>query len=166
VLIAKSSHIFAILVRSSAILLLATATGWGQHPHSHQTTKKVWPAPVRHVSAVDEPAHAVEAGAEQQAYVFSPHPVNQLRSSGPLQPHQVIRSPFRTDGGAHQKAERQHPPHSSLLRRTPKPAVLPEADQRETWKTPYSYGYFGASGTRHWNMHHGYRDRYVEWRLQ
>ena len=46
------------------------------------------------------------------------------------------------------------------------PAVIPDAAQREVWKSPYSYGYFGASGTRRWTRHHGYRDRGKEWRLR
>ncbi|QDT06009.1 hypothetical protein K227x_44160 [Rubripirellula lacrimiformis] len=49
--------------------------------------------------------------------------------------------------------------------RTP-PATIPNARRREVWKTPYSYGYFGASGSRSWSNHHGYRDRYSEWRYQ
>jgi hypothetical protein len=46
-------------------------------------------------------------------------------------------------------------------------AAIPGAVAPKTaWKQPYSYGYFGASGKRHWSKHHGYRDRATEWRYQ
>jgi hypothetical protein len=46
-------------------------------------------------------------------------------------------------------------------------AAIPGAAAPKTaWKQPYSYGYFGASGKRHWSKHHGYRDRVTEWRYQ
>ena len=48
----------------------------------------------------------------------------------------------------------------------PPPAMLPNANRSETWKTPYSYGYFGASGKRQWSLSHGYRDRYTQWELR
>jgi len=48
----------------------------------------------------------------------------------------------------------------------PPVAMLPESNRRPTWKTPYSYGHFGASGKRHWSLHNGYRDRVTEWRLR
>jgi hypothetical protein len=47
----------------------------------------------------------------------------------------------------------------------PPPAMMRQANSRNTWKTPYSYGYFGASSTRQWSLHYGYRDRSTEWRL-
>ncbi len=46
------------------------------------------------------------------------------------------------------------------------PAVIPDASHREVWKSPYSYGFFGASGSRQWTRHYGYRDRGKEWRLR
>jgi hypothetical protein len=46
-------------------------------------------------------------------------------------------------------------------------AAIPGAAAPKTaWKQPYSYGYFGASGKRHWSKHHGYRDRATEWRYR
>jgi hypothetical protein len=97
-------------------------------------------------------------------------PPNALRDLASLAPHRVILAPNRQPTAEKQaiKHPRFHHPHywSQYHRPVqPAPAVLPEANQRETWKTPYSYGYFGASNKRHWTAHHGYRDRYTEWRL-
>jgi len=62
--------------------------------------------------------------------------------------------------------ESYHPPHSDMRRRfMPPQATIPQARQSPTWKTPYSYGYFGASGKRHWSLHHGNRDRATTWNL-
>lgn len=118
-----------------------------------------WPAPVRNVQHLEvEPT-------------FEAIPVNRM---GPaLHPHEVIRSPAAQAaeaeriGGRRPRGSFYFPHHLSdhaPLQRSP--AKLPHANLRETWKTPYSYGYFGASGTRHWSLHHGYRDRYTEWRLR
>ncbi|WP_404305202.1 hypothetical protein [Neorhodopirellula lusitana] len=43
---------------------------------------------------------------------------------------------------------------------------IPEATVAPRWKAPYSYGYFGAEGKRHWTRQHGYRDRYLQWSLR
>ena len=48
----------------------------------------------------------------------------------------------------------------------PSQATIPDARERATWKQPYSYGYFGASGNPHWGKHHGYRDKYTEFRYR
>ncbi len=48
----------------------------------------------------------------------------------------------------------------------PPPPAIPGARQTPVWKTPYSYGHFGASGKKHWSMHYGYRDRYTQWTLR
>lgn len=59
------------------------------------------------------------------------------------------------------------PPLSSLLQRLPaSAATIPEARQTPVWKQPYSYGYFGASGKRHWSKHHSYRDNDTRWTLR
>ncbi|WP_146515610.1 hypothetical protein [Rubripirellula amarantea] len=47
-----------------------------------------------------------------------------------------------------------------------RPATIPNAKQTGTWKQPYSYGYFGGSGTRHWSKNYGYRDRTTEFRYR
>ncbi len=94
----------------------------------------------------------------------------------PKHPHQILRAPSmlptekRSAHGHHGDAPSErwiHPPFSSHRQRIqPAPATLPGANQHSIWKTPYSYGYFGASGTRHWSLHHGARDRYTEWILK
>ncbi|MCM2375273.1 hypothetical protein [Aporhodopirellula aestuarii] len=44
--------------------------------------------------------------------------------------------------------------------------TIPGATVAPTWKTPYSYGYFGSEGKRQWTRQHGYRDRYLQWTLR
>ena len=48
---------------------------------------------------------------------------------------------------------------------TPRP-MIPSAKVQRQWKPPYSYGYFGAEGKRHWYRQHGYRDRVLQWTLR
>lgn len=83
--------------------------------------------------------------------------------------HQILKAPGRKPK-KHQRLSdelHKHSPHYSFHQRLKsEPAKLPQANQRETWKTPYSYGYFGASAKRQWSLHHGYRDRYIEWRAR
>ncbi len=100
------------------------------------------------------------------------HPWNGLRGD-PSHAHQILRAPMSQVPSGHSAKVKPHakklihPPYSPHRRRMqPEPATLPGANQQEIWKTPYSYGYFGASGTRHWSLHYGYRDRYTEWRLK
>ena len=86
------------------------------------------------------------------------------------QPHQLLVSPARQATHNHRNSNRTnwshhfHQKHHKIIQ--PSPALLPEANSRPTWKTPYSYGYFGASRTKHWTIHYGYRDRVTEWRLR
>ncbi len=123
-----------------------------------------WPAPVRHVQQVES--------LTQQGMATQPSQESVLLTSPTfgLHPHQVIQAPNQTSSSAKRhdgRHEQTHPPHSSFRRRIqPAPATLPEANRREIWKTPYSYGYFGASEQRQWSLHHGYRNRSTEWRLQ
>lgn len=98
-------------------------------------------------------------------------PVGVWQSAPPSHAHRVIQPPARrpTSGKAshRQRSTSTRPPLLAKHRAMqPDPALIPQARQREVWKTPFSYGYFGASGTRQWSMHHGYRDRYTEWRLR
>ncbi len=58
-----------------------------------------------------------------------------------------------------------------LLRRLhehkqPPQAKIPQATVEPQWKAPYAYGYFGASGTKHWIKSSGYRDTYKRWTKQ
>ncbi len=46
------------------------------------------------------------------------------------------------------------------------PASIPEATIDPRWKAPYAYGYFGASGSKHWKKSSGYRDTYKRWSYQ
>jgi len=89
--------------------------------------------------------------------------------------HSVIRSPNGTMGPDEKGLGRQlteqytdtHPPHTSHRRRIlPAPATIPAAIEQPRWKTPYSYGYFGAKPKPSWTKHHGYRDNYTQWTRQ
>ena len=160
-----SLNIPAALLGVTLVLLTSNVSLGQSIPVSHgQRESRQMSAPVRpaqHLQVVDESIWMVSPAYDAQV-------VNTLRSTAPSAPHHVILSPHRgptTDNHASAHAS-THPPHLSYHRRVqPPPATLPGANQRETWKTPYSYGYFGASSARHWSKHHGYRDRYKEWRL-
>lgn len=83
----------------------------------------------------------------------------------PTIPYDVIESPFRQphrENTLH-VGSKHHPP--ICLREGPRTerAVIPNTTQMPVWKTPFSYGYFGTTGTKHWYWHHGYRDRRTEW---
>lgn len=79
--------------------------------------------------------------------------------------YDVIESPFcepRLEDTRHVR-NKSHP--QITLREGPRTerALIPNTMQMPVWKTPFSYGYFGSSGTKHWYRHHGYRDRRTEW---
>lgn len=119
---------------------------------SQPARQTVQPAPVR------QAGHIHDHHWHEPVAVMSPD----------LHQHQIIQAPGRKKPSTiqrhHEKAQKYHPPHLSWHHFQQSQAKLPMANQRETWKTPYSYGHFGASGKRHWSKHHGYRDRYTEWR--
>ncbi len=170
----------SIPVVLAAVLLLAHSPASGQSvPASPgQMGSRVWPPPVRRpANSKSDPARSSRVRTAQHLDVvpsmstwgqdgeFTDLPVNALRASSPQ--HRVIRSPSLQPKPDHLKRHASsHPPHLSHHRPIqPSPAVLPDANQQETWKTPYSYGYFGASSSRHWSRHHGYRDHSTQWRL-
>ena len=98
----------------------------------------------------------------------SVHPqVNPVVDSAlaPTIPYDVIESPFRQpqrEETLHFRSQ-YHPPITQREGPRTQRAVIPNAMQMPVWKTPFSYGYFGTSGTKHWYLHHGYRDRRTEW---
>ncbi len=123
-------------------------------------------------SVYDSSTDSGDSIAESSWGIGHDLPINGLRGQ-PTHAHRVIRAPSLQPPGQQKAAGKTskkhlvHPPYSSHRRRIqPAPATLPGGKERQTWKSPYSYGYFGASGTRHWSLHHGYRDRYTEWRLK
>jgi len=83
----------------------------------------------------------------------------------PTIPYDVIESPFRQPHREHTHHVRSKSHLPPALREGPRTerAVIPNTMQMPVWKTPFSYGYFGTSGTKHWYWHHGYRDRRTEW---
>lgn len=86
----------------------------------------------------------------------------------PLTPYEVIESPHRqTERSSKIEAHaKQHVP--SLRHHLPQEsrAVVHDVSRIPVWKTPYSYGYFGAKDSKHWHRHHGYRDRSLEWQYR
>ena len=76
--------------------------------------------------------------------------------------------------GTDHRATETHPPPRPVMsavrsmhhRVVPGHPSLPGAGVDPVWKTPYSYGYFGAKSRRHWSVHHGYRDRSTQWRYE
>lgn len=80
------------------------------------------------------------------------------RPVGGIHPHAeawIQASPFKASVHRQQHAKHQ----------TAGPSI-PGATQRPVWKTPYAYGYFGASGKKHWSRSHGYHDRRTQWTLR
>ncbi len=43
---------------------------------------------------------------------------------------------------------------------------IPGAVRQPVWKTPYSYGYFGAGRKRQWTLHYGHQQTYTQWTLR
>ena len=83
----------------------------------------------------------------------------------PTIPYDVIESPFRQpyrEDTLHVRSK-HHPPITRREGPRMGRAVIPNTMQMPVWKTPFSYGYFGTSGTKHWYGHHGYRDRRTVW---
>ncbi|TWU26948.1 hypothetical protein Pla52o_08040 [Novipirellula galeiformis] len=92
-----------------------------------------------------------------------------LGPEDPTPTHRVIRSPELSlpKNKLSARYAETHPPHASHQQRNiGTPALIPNAKESSSWKTPYSYGYFGASGKRSWSKHTGYRDRYTQWTLE
>ena len=105
-----------------------------------------------------QPEHTVLPNTELPSHASHG---SQASSSGHKNPRQRIHDEV---SAKKEKYRQTHPDHSSIRRRVqPSPATIPNGREREIWKQPYSYGYFGASGERHWAMQHGYRDRYTQW---
>ena len=131
-------------------------------------------------SVIANPDRGDESMVAESGWGYGSGTPDDLPLSGldqpPKHPHQILRAPQSPSTGKkspfshesiHPSKRLVHPPFSSHRRRVqPAPATLPGANQKASWKTPYSYGYFGGSGTRHWSLHHGARDRYTEWVLQ
>jgi hypothetical protein len=153
----------------------------------------VWPSPVRHRQAdairqvdffgdsrsvIDSHDHNSYEQDDAMAYGLPP-----AFAAPTVPPHQLLVAPNqlrRSDRGSFESgigsnvpgraprppAQPLHPNYRLHHQVQAPPAVIPNATRRETWKTPYSYGHFGASHTRSWNRHNAYRDNVTEWRLK
>lgn len=56
--------------------------------------------------------------------------------------------------------------HFLHAEKMPRPVSIPGATRMPVWKTPYSYGHFGASRNRQWSLHHGHQHAYTQWTLR
>lgn len=54
----------------------------------------------------------------------------------------------------------KHVLHADKMSRPP---AIPDANRIPVWKTPYSYGHFGATRNRQWSFHNGYQQTYSQW---
>lgn len=147
-----------------------------QAEHLESAADRPWIAKPASVAAVSMLSHGI-APLPVHQIIRAPGliPGSHHRGGSIAQPHPVLDSdhahvaPHVSPLASHHHAASHypHPPHLAIKRRLqPPPATLPQAATQNVWKTPYSYGYFGASGKRHWSRHHGYRDRYIQWQLQ
>lgn len=127
-----------------------------------------------------EPAFAQMHYPPDGIFVSPPHYV--LQAPVPPSPHQessqdvIIHDEY--DPSVIQNSLRPRPPtttqpahdiHDHLPLHADKrtrPIVIPGAVPVPVWKTPYSYGYFGASRTRQWAQHHGHQRTYTQWTLR
>ncbi len=135
---------------------MAEASQMGRHLHAHGE-------PPINVSQQSEPPVGQNVGLLSDLFGGAVGPGN------PTPTHRVIRSPEFSlpKNKLYERYSETHPPHSSHhQRKVGTPAMIPQAKESASWKTPYSYGYFGASSKRSWSKHTGYRDRYTEWILQ
>jgi hypothetical protein len=46
------------------------------------------------------------------------------------------------------------------------PAPTSAAPLMPIYRTPYAYGYFGATPSRHWRQHFGVQRQYTQWTLR
>lgn len=162
-------------VGSIALLVCTSVNASGQaiSQWSGEPSAAPLPQPVRGAASqlVKHPVtHPNQIPSEFHARGLVDNHVPHHGANPNLHPHQVLVPPDRQISNDSNVARRSKPHPLAHLkhRRTiqPPPAMMPESHRHPTWKTPYSYGYFGSSGSRHWSVHHGYRDHVTEWRLR
>lgn len=162
-----------LLLATPAVTHAQAISSWSRAGSRAELPRPVRPNHTQQVThTVVHPNH-MPSEFQTRSLVGSPQTVTQ--GNPQLQPHDLLRSPAQTAhpraGGRHSNSGGKHSNHWAWLHQKkhhpiqPPAALLPESNSRPVWKTPFSYGHFGASGTRHWSTHHGYRDRTVEWRF-
>lgn len=171
-----------ILGLTLAVTLVATSSAaeppsWSPYRHegggysdeaAEIASKRItWPQPVCQVDFLDQPElHADQFAVPSGQTQFGPAavPSHQILAA----PNQLRPSdPHHLGGQGIAKRPPSHPLHPNYRLHhqvQAPPATIPGATRREAWKTPYSYGHFGASHTRSWSLHNGYRDAVTEWR--
>lgn len=75
---------------------------------------------------------------------------------GPADPRSQARAHTQGTGNSHFL-------HADKM---PRPVGIPGATRLPVWKTPYSYGHFGASRTRQWSLHRGHQQSFMQWTLR
>jgi hypothetical protein len=125
-----------------------------------------------------------QAGTAAPAQWVTPHPPHWVLSM----PQPPKRSPGHTDevviydeaasalqpqtseasstGHGHTKPHEKVTKHFLHADKTTRPPAIPNANRVPVWKTPYSYGHFGAGRNRQWSLHHGYQQTYTQWSLR
>ncbi len=71
-------------------------------------------------------------------------------------PHLVVRQQPYLDGQGRLVDPRYAGSHHD-------PVTIPGAASELRYRTPYSYGYFGARPKTHWSQHFGYLRQYNQW---
>lgn len=120
--------------------------------------------------------------AEQASFAFwsatpqPPHriiqpPASLVQQAAP--PSIAFHSPPHLPGDSvHVSGDSVHVPaaHDTNRRghwwQKPEPATVPGAIVEPVWRTPYSYGYFGAARHRHWQRHFGLKQSFTQWTLK
>jgi hypothetical protein len=103
-----------------------------------------------------------------------PHGVNQSHGViyGAVEENAVVH----TEGASHGGPQASPDPiseHADKLKnqflhgdKQERAAAIPNANRVGVWKTPYSYGHFGASRNRQWSLHRGHKESYTQWTLR
>ncbi|MEM8913089.1 MAG: hypothetical protein AAGC97_15075 [Planctomycetota bacterium] len=126
-------------------------------PHSigsHQVTQH--PMPLDHETTWPEPpvgsSAARSSTTSNRLHHVESHLKRHLDAPG-VENDPSARGPGRIGMGTHWVKPPSRP-------------LIPGATIERSWKTPYSYGFFGGSGRRHWTRQTGYRDRFLQWTLR
>lgn len=153
----------AVALAISAILPIAA---FAQRPGSQLPAPQQ--APPMAPDALPPPLTSLPPSVEVQQETWGHLPPPQMPAGSAFwsagAPHLVLR-PHAPVSATSPHAAGYYPSHAASHRENvagPRPA-LPGATTLHLQKTPYSYGYFGASGRRHWSLHFGHQQSYTQW---
>jgi hypothetical protein len=97
------------------------------------------------------PSHGTQYGVVEDGTVVGPYEVSPQASQAPA-----------ASSSHHDKLKNQFL-HAD---KREQPVAIPNANRVPVWKTPYSYGHFGASRNRQWSLHRGHQESYLQWTLR